>query len=141
MNADSIKERRGSEMVKTYTEEEFSDLMDELLEAGLLDDVDDIFDLVGDVEIVCEDEGEEVIAVNDVFKNATDFWDFYYNPKKKAFTIVDSTDPSVKATVKKHGDDPEDMEKAMLYCLFKFVGIKPSTLFKLLKRVKIQESR
>ena len=62
----------------------------------------------------------------------------YYNPSKMAFTIVNANDPTDKAVVKKHPEDEPDMEKAMLYCLFKFLGMKPGWLYDKLQEVKIQ---
>ena len=124
--------------MRQYTEKDFDEMIEELIETGLFDDL--IFDDCDDCDC-CEDYDvfEDKEDINEAFKLITEDLKYYYNPEKQVFTIVNPGNPCDKAVVKKHKEDDEDMEKAMLYCLLKFIGIKPSTLFKIMEKVQIQK--
>lgn len=124
--------------MRQYTEKDFDEMIEELIETGLFDDL--IFDDCDDCDC-CEDYDvfEDKEDINEAFKLIAEDLKYYYNPEKQVFTIVNPGNPCDKAVVKKHKEDAEDMEKAMLYCLLKFLGIKPSTLFKIMEKVQIQQ--
>lgn len=142
-----------------YTDEELEMMVDELIEDGLLDDLialhdeleeedsddcdcmtlEDMLDFINEDDCEEYDVVEDKENVNEAFKMIADGLKYYYNPEKQVFTIVNPGNPNDKAVVKKHKEDEEDMEKAMLYCLLKFIGIKPSTLFKIMEKVQIQQ--
>lgn len=128
--------------IEKELDEMFDEMIEEMFEAGLFDDLicDDECDECDDCGH-CEgyDVFEDKEDINEAFKLAAEDLKYYYNPEKQVFTIVNPGNPYDKAVVKKHKEDDEDMEKAMLYCLLKFIGIKPSTLFKIMEKVQIQQ--
>lgn len=60
----------------------------------------------------------------------------YYNPEKQVFTILGPD--GEKAMVRRHKEDSEDIEKAMMYCLLKYHGVHPSEIWNHYKDIKIQ---
>lgn len=62
----------------------------------------------------------------------------YYNPEKKVFTIIGPR--GRKATVHKNKEDKEDIEKAMLYCLLKYYGVKPREIWNHYSEIHLQSN-
>ena len=86
-----------------------------------------------------EEMEKDKFGLKDELEQLIDETRMYYNPSKKAFTIIDTVDVTNKSIVKKHPEDIDDMEKAMLYCLFKYLGVSPAFLNKQLKKVNYQD--
>lgn len=85
-----------------------------------------------------EEKEEDTFGLKEELEVIIDKTRMYYNSDKNVFTIVDEEDISNKAIVKKHPEDTEDIEKAMLYCIFKYLGVSPAFLNKKLKKVHMQ---
>lgn len=116
--------------MKNNSRNDFEDLLAAIFSA--IDECGDFAELDKDLE-------HDQFGLRETIENIVDESRMYYNSSKSTFTIVDTIDTTNKAVVKKHPEDKEDIEKAMLYCLFKYLGVSPAFLNKQLKKVHMQD--